>query len=73
MFNFLGLNEIGSPRRNLAQEIDEAANFRSDIDKLTKEQVIQRIERMNEEHKKIVAQLKTKIENDLAIAQAINK
>ena len=73
MFNFLGLNDLGSPRRNLAQEIDEAANFRSDIEKLTKEQVIERIERMNEEHKKIVAQLKTKIENDLAIAQAINK
>ena len=68
MFNFLGLTDLGSPRRNLAQEIDEAANFKSDLNKLTKEQVIERIERMNEAHTRIVAHLKTKIENDLAIA-----
>lgn len=73
MFNFLGLNELASPRRNLAQEIDEISRFKEDLDKLTREQLITKIEFMNEEHKKTVSNLKTKIENDLAIAQALNK
>lgn len=73
MFNFLGLNDFGSPRRNLAQKIDEIAKFKDDLDKLSREQLIEKIERMNEDHEKTVASLKTKIDNDLAIAQALNK
>lgn len=40
---------------------------------LSKDQLIEKLEKQNEEHKKAIAELKSKIENDLAIAQGLNK
>lgn len=71
--SFFSLPDFGVGKRNLATEIEEMEKFKTDLTKLNKEQLIERIERMNEDHKKTVAGLKSKVENDLAISQALNK
>lgn len=73
VFNFLSFPDLGSPRRNLAREIEEMQRLKDDLSKLTKEQLLERIDRMNDEHRRTVASLKSKFENDLAISQALNK
>ena len=73
MFNFLSFPDLGSPRRNLAKEIDEMQKLKDDLTKLSKDQLIERIEKMNDEHRKTVASLKNKYENDIAISQALSK
>ena len=59
---------MSSPRRNLIQEIENIEKFRNELSMLSKDQLIEKLEKQNEEHKKAIAELKSKIENDLAIA-----
>ena len=60
-------------RRTINNEIEQVAKFNQDCKSMDKEQLIEKLQLMNLDHKKIVADLKSKIENDLALAQAMNK
>ena len=73
LMSFFSLPDFSGAKRNLSQEIEEMEKFKGDLSKFNKEQLIEYIERMNEEHKKAVASIKSKLENDLAISQAFNK
>lgn len=55
-------------RRNLTNEIEQVTKFNLDCKSMDKEQLIEKLSLMNIEHKRILADLKSKIENDLALA-----
>lgn len=68
MFSFLPFQDMRSPeRRNLNNEIDQMEKFKVDCKTMDKEQLIEKLSLMNLDHKRIVADLKNKIENDLAL------
>ena len=74
MFSFLPFQDMRSPeRRNLNNEIDQMEKFKVDCKTMDKEQLIEKLSLMNLDHKRIVADLKNKIENDLALGQAMSK